>query len=487
MPTDSSTEQARLNAANIAYIDVPAVRDAYRLLMAEAAARGIETSVLASKSAKTLRFYRELKGDRSYFFSCDRTRAYLRCYVRPSSLRVWPELHRILLDDAAFEAVEANGEVQVVVRDTEQCLRLIGLLFDRSEVPAGANGVAEGRRRFDLVADALASTGAFAEWYNALTRAVDGGLNGGFLPGKGIGFRRLKPINENELRVEFWIGDASSSAVQINEPNAPGTENPLGGVAVDGAGRRHIVRQGVLHQNNASDRIEAPEFAARTGLLPLDMHVEGREAVRRWHIVTPLDGLSDAAIASNTADFVARCWRARGWDEHAPADEERLDDLFGADERGGWFNYVPDGSPRNVLRAQGEVWQALNRQLVSEGIGLSKPRHARGYEVDGVVDAGERPMLIEIKSGIAADDYYCGVGQLMLYAALFPRLSDHRKVLLLPDDRATVPLEEALRVLKIEVHRYRLSRTPTIAVRFSAAFLGMCGLTPEGAARFDAF
>ena len=487
MPTDDLAEQERLNAANIGYIDAPAAREAYRLLLAEAQARDIETSVLASNGAKTLRFYRKLEGGRSYFFSCDRARTYLRCYVRPSSLRVWPELRRILLDDAELEAVEENGEVQVVVRDPERCLRLVDLLFNRPEARAGTIRGSSDRRSFDLVADANASAGGLADWYGALTRAVDGGMDGGLLPGTGMGFRRLKPMNGNELRVEFWIGDATSSAVQINEPSAPGTENPLGGVAVDGEGRRHIIRQGVLHRNNASDRIQASEFAARTGLAPLDMRVEGTLATRQWHIVTPLDGLSDAAIAANTADFVARCWRARGWDERARADEERLDDLFGADERGGWFDYVPDPSPRSVLRAQGEVWQALSRQLASEGIDLSKPRHARGYEVDAVVDGGGRSLQVEIKSGIAAADYYCGVGQLMLYAALFPRLSDHRKVLLLPEERVTGPLEVALRPLEIEVHRYRLSRTPTVEVRFSTAFLHLCGLSGEGATRFDAF
>lgn len=487
MPTDDPAEQARLNAANIAYIESPSARDAYRLLMAEAETRDIETSVLASNGAKTLRFYRELEGERSYFFSCDRTRTYLRCYVRPSSLRVWPELRRILLDDADFEAVEVSGEVQVVLHDPERCLRLVDLLFDRSEAPVGATRGASDRRSFDLVADAMASTDGFADWYGALTRAVDGGTDGGLLPGTGMGFRRLKPVNGNELRVEFWIGDGTSSAVQINEPSVPGTENPLGGVAVDGEGRRHVVRQGVLHRNNASERIQASEFEARTGLAPLDMRVEGRVATRQWHIVTPLDGLSDAAIAANTAEFVARCWQARGWDERARADEERLYELFGANERGGWFDYVPDPSPRSVLRAQGEVWQALSRQLASEGIELSKPRHARGYEVDAVVEGGGQSLLVEIKSGIAAADYYCGVGQLMVYAALFPRLSDHRKVLLLPEERVTGPLEDTLRPLKIAVHRYRLSRTPTIEVRFSTAFLTLCGLSGKGAARFDSF
>lgn len=487
MPIDDDAEQARLNAANVAYIEAPAARDAYRMLMAEAEARGIETSVLASNGAKTLRFYRQLEGERSYFFSCDRTRTYLRCYVRPSSLRVWPELRRFLLDDADFEAVEVNGEVQVVIRDPEQCIRLVNLLCERPEAPAGATRGSSDRRPFDLVADATASKNGFEEWYGTLIRAVDGGPAGGLLPGTGMGFRRLKSVNGNELRVEFWIGDATSSAVQINEPSVPGTENPLGGVAVDGEGRRHIVRQGVLHRNNASERIEASEFATRTGLAPVDMRVEGRVATRQWHVVTPLDGLSDAAIAANTADFVARCWRARGWDERARVDEERLDELFGADERGGWFDYVPDPSPRSVLRAQGEVWQSLSHQLASEGIGLSKPKHARGYEVDAVVEGGGRSLLVEIKSGIAAADYYCGVGQLMLYAALFSRLARHRKVLLLPEERVTGPLEEALRPLKIEVHRYRLSRTLTIEVRFSTAFLRLCGLSGEGAKRFDAF
>ncbi len=484
LPSDDPSNQAKLNAANVAYITVPAVRQAYLLLLGEAEVRNMETSVLASSGAKPLRFYRWLEGERRYFFSCDRNQTHLRCYVRPPSLRVWPELRGILLNDPLLEAREVNEEVQVVVREPEQSQRLVQLLFDRPEFSAD-DPSEPAPLRLELVADPAATSEAFAEWFGSLAGSADGDDH--LLPSNGIGLRRLRSIGDDELRVEFWVGDSASAAVQINEPNAPGTENPLAGLAIDGEGGRYIVRQGVLHRNQASERIEAGEFATRTGLDPVEMLVDGRTARRQWHVVTPLDGLREAAIAFNTAEFVARCWRARTWSDVAEIEERRLRELFGPDERGGWLDYVPDPSPRRVLRAQGEVWQALSHQLGTEEIRLTKPRHARGYEVDAEIVTRGRQLLLEIKSGAAAADYYCGVGQLMLYSAIMPRLAGHDKILLLPDERTTEALEEALHGLDIQIHRYRLVRSPNIQVRFSAAFLRLCGLSGPKAAEFDAF
>jgi hypothetical protein len=484
---DEPSRQARLNAENLAYITVPDVKEAYLLFMKEAEARNIETSVLESSAAKPLRFYRLLKGEPSYFFSCDRTRTNLRCYVRTHALRAWPELRQILLEDPTLEARELNGEIQVIVSTPAESLRIVEIVFDRPEFDTDAGTAVDAPLRLELVADAAATSSAFAAWLAALTDGAESSGDGYLLPSKGTGFRILRPIEDDELRVEFWVGDSASAAVQINEPNVPGTENPRGGLAVDEAGSRYIVRQGVLHRNHASERIEAPEFARRTGLAPVDMQVDGRPSRREWHLVTPLDGLSDDAIVFNTIEFVTRCWRARTWNDATQVEEERLAELFGSEEQGGWFNYTPDPTPRHVLRSQGEVWQALSRQLGFEGIKLAKPRHARGYEVDAEVVTRERSLLIEIKSGVAAADYYCGVGQLMLYAALLPRLAGHEKVLLLPESRASVALEEALGPLGILVHRYRLAQTPAVEVRFSAAFLQLCGMSAEKAADLKAF
>ena len=162
-----------------------------------------------------------------------------------------------------------------------------------------------------LVSDTAITVGGFEQWHSALVNtSVDEG-DYFEMPFEDVCFRQLRPSVGNELRLDFWLGQSSSAAVQINEPSAPGTENPLGGLAVDTAGNHFIVRQGVLHENNTSARITAPEFLAASGLTPLVMFVGGRPATRQWHLVTPLAELTDEAIAENTARFVAICWAIR--------------------------------------------------------------------------------------------------------------------------------------------------------------------------------
>lgn len=201
--------------------------------------------------------------------------------------------------------------------DLKRALNVVGADAAPMGGPNQNSGDVQGRRenehpgQFTLVSDNGVTIGGFARWYSALINtSIDEG-DYFEMPFEDVRFRKLPPLVGNELRLEFWLSKSSSAAVQINEPNAPGTENPLSGLAVDAAGNHFIVRQGVLHENKTSARITAPEFLDASGLTPLVMLADGRRATRQWHLVTPLAELTDEAIAENTARFVVTCWSIR--------------------------------------------------------------------------------------------------------------------------------------------------------------------------------
>ena len=201
--------------------------------------------------------------------------------------------------------------------ELKRALDVAGAIGAPMSDPHQKSGEAQDRRQNEtpgsltLVSDIGITFGGFEQWHSALMNtSVDEG-DYFEMPFENVRFRQLRASVRNELRLDFWLGESSSAAVQINEPSAPGTENPLGGLAVDAAGNLFIVRQGVLHENNTSARITAPEFLAASGLTPLVMFVGGRPATRQWHLVTPLAELTDEAIAENTARFVAICWAIR--------------------------------------------------------------------------------------------------------------------------------------------------------------------------------
>lgn len=312
---------------------------------------------------------------------------------------------------------------------------------------------------------------AFSIWSNAMEQ--HGRRHGSIwrLPEGKIYFRSkggdfklgLDPAGEN------WT-------VELNEPEQ-GTENPLSGLARDSMGRRYLLRQGLLHKNAQSLRIESGEFKERTGLKPADVTIAGKQAKRSWFIVTPLD-LPAAEICHNTGAFVDWCGLARDPDAAAAAkhDNERLTQLFGNPEQGGWITGHPTINLNQRRRIQGEVWQKLQALLVSNGRRLDKPKHARGYEVDGEIETPTERLLIEIKTDSTAADVYTGIGQLVVYPKLLPRLSSHRRVLLLPGS-PTAALVEAIRECGIELHSYGLKLDgKEVHVCFSTQFLQLCNL-----------
>jgi hypothetical protein len=160
----------------------------------------------------------------------------------------------------------------------------------------------------------------------------------------------------------------------------------------------------------------------------------------------------------------------------AKHDDERLAELFGKPEQGGIIVGQPTINLNQRRRIQGEVWQALQDLLKADGRKLLKPRHARGYEVDGEIDIQSEKLLVEIKIGSTALDVYTGIGQLILYPKLLPRLSGHRRILLLPGPPRE-PLVAAIRDCGVELHSFDLRLDgEKVLVCFSPQFLQLCQL-----------
>ena len=292
---------------------------------------------------------------------------------------------------------------------------------------------------------------------------------------------RLRRIHRGiaQLDTDFWIGSATRSALQINEPRIVTTENKGGHLALDARGRRYIIRQGDIHGNDDFDRVRGQTFIDRTGYPRLDVRTEKGPSAKQWHLVARLDGQSDAAIRRATVEFVRRCWNARTYGTQAADDQKRIDALLGKSERGGWHDIEPDATPRRVLRVQGYVLEQLEEILDNAGIEIGKSRHAAGYEVDAEIAAPGGKILVEVKTGISPADVYCGIGQLTVYPLILTSLANYPKILLLPG-RPSAALSDALAACGVELHSYEIKRGRKKAkATFSGAFLQRCGMTKK--------
>ncbi len=225
-------------------------------------------------------------------------------------------------------------------------------------------------------------------------------------------------------------------AVQINEADAPGDANVASAIALGADGRPHLLRQGRL---NPPTREEQPvlfaEFKRLTGLTPANIANGSTKIKRDWYVVTALD-VSNEEIRLNTARFVDACViaRSKGEGGGSPADLAISAELTAADESGGTY-FVGAKAARDatvVRKWQGEVWTSLAKFLRAKDFIVSKPRPAGRYEVDAEVVRENLRLLFEIKTGSAAADIYSGLGQLLIYAKLMPRLVSYQPVLLLP-------------------------------------------------------
>jgi hypothetical protein len=213
--------------------------------------------------------------------------------------------------------------------------------------------------------------------------------------------------------------------------------------------------------------------------MPIPVNVASGPTDREWYPVAMLDTSSEE-ICRRTSDFVARCAEARiqfGHKATDPADTAVIRQLFGSPETGGSYVIPPKPpTPATVVeKLQGQVLEALAEELKALGKKLEKPRHAVGYEVDGVVDAVPRPLLIEIKSDVSAAAVYAGIGQLMLYRQILPSLWNHRLVLMLPGNAGKV-LMDAVSKLDIFVETYDPAMQEKDKVTFSKSSRALCGL-----------
>ncbi|WIW88082.1 hypothetical protein K3M67_14135 [Sphingobium sp. V4] len=322
----------------------------------------------------------------------------------------------------------------------------------------------------------------YRRWREAL---LDGAVRSDGLwtqPGERFVFRNQENRTATRLGNLTALGvDPSGQdwAVQINEAKIAGDLDTTSAIAFDGKGRAFLLRQGRLSSNAISPRpILYKEFERLTGLKPAHV-VNGNTAIARdWYIVTPLD-VGPEEIRLHTALFIDSCASARSLVGRDGSEREiaLAAEINAEDEAGGFYTMRsrPALPERQLRRLQGEVWLAMARQLRAAGLQVSKPRHAAGYEVDAEISGGAHQVLVEIKSGASANDVHTGVGQLLLYPALLPRLAGHRRILLLP--KLPKPaLLKALGECDISVCAYRISvKAKGVNVQFSTEFLELCG------------
>lgn len=282
--------------------------------------------------------------------------------------------------------------------------------------------------------------------------------------------------------IDIQLGVHASGApwtVEINAPRKAADANGLATVARDASGKHFLLRQGWLQANPDSDgEVRGELFRKLTGLVPVQVSGETTPTPREWYIVADLEQ-APADVCAQTSDFVLRCAEARAATIGGSLPMTPSPPLVAGDEVGGTFTRRAIVQPEmEVNRVQGEVWLKLQDLLKSPGPGLSKLRHQAGYEVDGIIGAGEGRILLEIKTGKSAADVYEGVGQLMVYSKMLG-LEDHRKVLLLAF-KPSAALVEAAEACGIDLYSYSWVKVGEgVEVDLSADFLAACGL-PSG-------
>lgn len=281
---------------------------------------------------------------------------------------------------------------------------------------------------------------------------------------------------------DIQLGVHASGApwtLEINAPRKAADANGLATVARDASGNRFLLRQGWLQANPDSDgEVRGELFRKLTGLVPVQVSGETTPTPRQWYIVADLEQ-APADVCAQTSDFVLRCAEARAATISGSLPITPSPPLVAGDEVGGTFTRKAIVQPEmEVNRVQGEVWLKLQDLLKSPGPGLSKLRHQAGYEVDGIIGAGEGRILLEIKTGKSAADVYEGVGQLMVYSKMLG-LEGHRKVLLLAF-KPSAALVEAAEACGIDLYSYSWVKVGEgVEVELSADFLAACGL-PSG-------
>lgn len=332
-------------------------------------------------------------------------------------------------------------------------------------------------KEYVLLTDVVEIAGAFTTWHEALRGGADqtAAHQTWWIGDQGIGVRLVKGGSRSgftdpaggllpgaDLTTDRGFKDF---AVQINPGSHPGDGNVPSAIARGPDGMLWLVRQAWLQGKQRADgaepRIEAPEFLARTGLDPVRVTVAAGPKDRTWCRVCPL-GAGPRAIRDDTGAYVRWAAFARSA-EADPAgkghpDLQRVVELSAGLPAGGEFAY-PGQEGGTGRRLEDEVVTALANLISPQGTPRKwrRPMHAAGYTVDLEVMSASPPLLVEAKAGSSAAHVQQGVGQLILYPLLIPRLQSHRRVLLLPKP-AGPALEKAISDAGILRVSYSLER-----------------------------
>ncbi|TAU81964.1 hypothetical protein ELH50_01255 [Rhizobium ruizarguesonis] len=329
-----------------------------------------------------------------------------------------------------------------------------------------------------LVTDQQRTKTCFEQWLACLVDGAEQLDSMWWQRDRNVFFRHA--LEGDRIEVELGLDPHGRNwAVQINEPRVAGSNNPTASIAVDQTGARFLLRQGRLQPNaRRAVVVKGNEFVRMTGLRPVE--IDGTLGRREWFLVAALDEPA-GAIRRKTADFVERCWAV--YIPEGAATGKPFPSSFGdqtsKEEKGGSY-VVPAKQAideKLVTRRHGDVWRALTSLLSTHGLNnYWKGRTDGGFEIDlEVIPPKRAPLLIEIKTGTATSDIYTGLGQLLLYRRLFPHLTDHHPVLLVPEG-IRPQMRDAILACGVFPHTYQLDASDADAVEFSADFLAICGV-----------
>ncbi|WP_028740429.1 hypothetical protein [Rhizobium leguminosarum] len=330
-----------------------------------------------------------------------------------------------------------------------------------------------------LVTDQQRTKTCFEQWLACLVDGAEQFDSMLWQRDRNVFFRHA--LEGDRIEVELGLDPHGRNwAVQINEPRVAGSNNPTASIAVDQTGARFLLRQGRLQPNaRRAVVVKGNEFVRMTGLRPVE--IDGTLGRRReWFLVAALDEPA-GAIRRKTADFVERCWAV--YIPEGAATGKPFPSSFGdqtsKEEKGGSY-VVPAKQAideKLVIRRHGDVWRALTSLLSTHGLNnYWKGRTDGGFEIDlEVIPPKRAPLLIEIKTSTATSDIYTGLGQLLLYRRLFPHLTDHHPVLLVPEG-IRPQMRDAILACGVFPHTYQLDASDADAVEFSADFLAICGV-----------
>lgn len=256
--------------------------------------------------------------------------------------------------------------------------------------------------------------------------------------------------------------------VEINPPQGGPARGTQGMVALDAAGKRHLLHGGRLHP--AGHRISNDEFRTLSGLATTPIAFsDGR--VLPYFRVAPLDEGAEA-LNQGVAAFAAVCEDVRNEVLHGSVDADldrrvRKGEGSSNPERRG--DYVIPPRPAGVAkRVHAEIWKALAEELERRKIDHSNGRVGR-YGPD--LRTREKPLvLFEIKTDTTARSLYESLGQLLMYERLLGEA--FTKVAVFPGPPPT-DLGAVLKEMKVRIVTYRKTgRTYAFDSRALGAVLG---------------